>query len=123
MVSVENNPPTAAVAASCSPGVEIEIIDAVAVAKKKRNLPGIPDPAALVIVLSPKSLLATNRFPCEICNRGFKRDQNLQLHRRGHKLPWKLRQRTSNEIRKRIYVKLSLLDLMILKQNYREIHM
>ncbi|EOY14712.1 hypothetical protein QUC31_000179 [Theobroma cacao] len=72
--------------------------------KKKRNLPGMPDPDAEVIALSPKSLLATNRFVCEICNKGFQRDQNLQLHRRGHNLPWKLRQRTSKEIRKRVYV-------------------
>ena len=62
------------------------------------------DPAAEVIALSPESLLATNRFVCEICNKGFQRDQNLQLHRRGHNLPWKLRQRTSNEVRKRVYV-------------------
>ncbi|KAL6339497.1 hypothetical protein AAG906_034582 [Vitis piasezkii] len=48
--------------------------------------------------------MATNRFVCEICNKGFQRDQNLQLHRRGHNLPWKLRQRTSNEIRKRVYI-------------------
>ncbi|KAE8715515.1 Protein indeterminate-domain 1 [Hibiscus syriacus] len=73
-------------------------------AKKKRNLPGMPDPDAEVIALSPKTLLATNRFVCEICNKGFQRDQNLQLHRRGHNLPWKLRQRTSKEIRKRVYV-------------------
>ncbi|XVE63041.1 hypothetical protein DITRI_Ditri06bG0167800 [Diplodiscus trichospermus] len=73
-------------------------------AKKKRNLPGTPDPNAEVIALSPKTLLATNRFVCEICNKGFQRDQNLQLHRRGHNLPWKLRQRTSTEIRKRVYV-------------------
>ncbi|PIN06973.1 hypothetical protein CDL12_20461 [Handroanthus impetiginosus] len=72
--------------------------------KKKRNLPGMPDPDAEVIALSPKTLLATNRFVCEICNKGFQRDQNLQLHRRGHNLPWKLRQRTSKEIRKRVYV-------------------
>ncbi|GLU04408.1 hypothetical protein SLE2022_215580 [Rubroshorea leprosula] len=72
--------------------------------KKKRNLPGMPDPDAEVIALSPKALLATNRFVCEICNKGFQRDQNLQLHRRGHNLPWKLRQRTSKEIRKRVYV-------------------
>ncbi|KAE8656575.1 hypothetical protein F3Y22_tig00116999pilonHSYRG00017 [Hibiscus syriacus] len=65
--------------------------------KKKRNLPGMPDPDAEVIALSPKTLLATNRFVCEICNKGFQRDQNLQLHRRGHNLPWKLRQRTSKE--------------------------
>ncbi|KAL3525412.1 hypothetical protein ACH5RR_013784 [Cinchona calisaya] len=73
-------------------------------AKKKRNLPGMPDPDAEVIALSPKTLLATNRFVCEICNKGFQRDQNLQLHRRGHNLPWKLRQRSSKEIKKRVYV-------------------
>ncbi|XVE69921.1 hypothetical protein DITRI_Ditri10aG0030200 [Diplodiscus trichospermus] len=72
--------------------------------KKKRSLPGMPDPDAEVIALSPKTLLATNRFVCEICNKGFQRDQNLQLHRRGHNLPWKLRQRNSKEIRKRVYV-------------------
>ncbi|KAK4347962.1 hypothetical protein RND71_034301 [Anisodus tanguticus] len=73
-------------------------------AKKKRNLPGMPDPDAEVVALSPKTLLATNRFVCEICNKGFQRDQNLQLHRRGHNLPWKLRKRTSNEVKKRVYV-------------------
>ncbi|KAM3747336.1 hypothetical protein ACB098_05G027300 [Castanea mollissima] len=74
------------------------------VMKKKRNLPGNPDPEAEVISLSPKTLMATNRFICEICNKGFQRDQNLQLHRRGHNLPWKLKQRTSKEIRKKVYV-------------------
>ncbi|GLU14322.1 hypothetical protein SLE2022_308980 [Rubroshorea leprosula] len=74
-------------------------------AKKKRNLPGNPDPDAEVISLSPKTLLATNRFVCEICKKGFQRDQNLQLHRRGHNLPWKLKQRTNKEvIRKKVYV-------------------
>ncbi|KAH7576996.1 hypothetical protein JRO89_XS01G0189000 [Xanthoceras sorbifolium] len=48
--------------------------------------------------------MATNRFLCEICGKGFQRDQNLQLHRRGHNLPWKLKQRTSKEVRKRVYV-------------------
>ncbi|XP_065881362.1 zinc finger protein GAI-ASSOCIATED FACTOR 1-like [Euphorbia lathyris] len=72
--------------------------------KKKRNLPGMPDPDAEVISLSPKTLMATNRFVCEICNKGFQRDQNLQLHRRGHNLPWKLKQRTSKEPKKRVYV-------------------
>lgn len=72
--------------------------------KKRRSLPGNPDPSAEVIALSPESLLATNRFLCEICNKGFQRDQNLQLHRRGHNLPWKLKQRTSKEIRKKVYI-------------------
>ena len=48
--------------------------------------------------------MATNRFICEVCNKGFQRDQNLQLHRRGHNLPWKLRQRTSKEVKKKVYV-------------------
>ncbi|KAH0911789.1 hypothetical protein HID58_035110 [Brassica napus] len=73
-------------------------------AKKKRNLPGMPDPNSEVIALSPKTLLATNRFVCEICNKGFQRDQNLQLHRRGHNLPWKLRQKSSQEVKKKVYV-------------------
>ncbi|XP_024953393.1 protein indeterminate-domain 7 isoform X2 [Citrus sinensis] len=72
--------------------------------KKKRSLPGNPDPDAEVIALSPKSLMATNRFLCEICNKGFQRDQNLQLHRRGHNLPWKLKQRTNKVERKKVYV-------------------
>lgn len=74
-------------------------------AKKRRNLPGTPDPDAEVIALSPKTLMATNRFVCEICNKGFQRDQNLQLHRRGHNLPWKLRQRSKQDIiKKKVYI-------------------
>ncbi|KAL4591502.1 hypothetical protein LXL04_004470 [Taraxacum kok-saghyz] len=74
-------------------------------AKRKRNLPGTPDPDAEVIALSPKSLMATNRFLCEICNKGFQRDQNLQLHRRGHNLPWKLKQRNKLEVvKKKVYI-------------------
>ncbi|MFS7939500.1 putative transcription factor C2H2 family [Helianthus anomalus] len=42
-----------------------------------------------------------------ICNKGFQRDQNLQLHQRGHNLPWKLKQRNGNDIRKRVCPKLS----------------
>ncbi|KAI7746911.1 hypothetical protein M8C21_008503 [Ambrosia artemisiifolia] len=72
--------------------------------KKKRSLPGTPDPNAQVIALSPTSLMAKNKYICEICNKGFQRDQNLQLHRRGHNLPWKLRQRTGTEIIKRVYI-------------------
>ncbi|CAN1230688.1 Zinc finger protein MAGPIE [Linum perenne] len=72
--------------------------------RRKETSQEIQDPEAEVISLSPKTLMATNRFLCEICGKGFQRDQNLQLHRRGHNLPWKLKQRTSKEIRKRVYV-------------------
>ncbi|KAL8255596.1 hypothetical protein R6Q59_030663 [Mikania micrantha] len=73
--------------------------------KRKRNLPGTPDPDAEVIALSPRSLMATNQFVCEICHKGFQRDQNLQLHRRGHNLPWKLKQRNKLEVvKKKVYI-------------------
>ncbi|KAG6534033.1 protein indeterminate-domain 7-like isoform X1 [Zingiber officinale] len=71
--------------------------------KKKRNLPGNPDPEAEVVALSPQTLMARNRFVCEICSKGFQREQNLQLHRRGHNLPWKLKQR-KEMVRKKVYV-------------------
>ncbi|XP_035830887.1 zinc finger protein JACKDAW-like [Helianthus annuus] len=62
-------------------------------------------PEAEVIELSPTSLTATNHFVCEICNKGFLRDQNLQLHRRGHNLPSTLKQRNKNEVVKnKVYI-------------------
>ncbi|KAH6781295.1 hypothetical protein C2S52_001981 [Perilla frutescens var. hirtella] len=72
--------------------------------KKKRSQPGHPDPGAEVIALSPKTLVTTNRFVCDVCNKGFQRDQNLQLHRRGHNLPWKLKQKSSKEVRRKVYI-------------------
>ncbi|XP_019451428.1 PREDICTED: protein indeterminate-domain 5, chloroplastic-like isoform X2 [Lupinus angustifolius] len=72
--------------------------------KKKRNQPGTPNPDAEVIALSPKTLMATNRFICEVCNKGFQREQNLQLHRRGHNLPWKLKQKTTKDARRKVYL-------------------
>ncbi|KAG6470263.1 protein indeterminate-domain 5, chloroplastic-like isoform X1 [Zingiber officinale] len=77
---------------------------ALAPPKKKRNQPGNPNPDAEVIALSPKTLMATNRFICEVCNKGFQREQNLQLHRRGHNLPWKLKQKNPKEARRRVYL-------------------
>jgi hypothetical protein len=58
-----------------------------------------------VIALSPKTLMATNRFVCEVCKKGFQREQNLQLHRRGHNLPWKLKQKNPLQVqRRRVYL-------------------
>ncbi|KAG9447326.1 hypothetical protein H6P81_013454 [Aristolochia fimbriata] len=74
------------------------------VVKKKRNLPGNPDPDAEVVALSPGTLMATNRYMCEVCHKGFQRDQNLQLHRRGHNLPWKLKQRSGAPVKRRVYI-------------------
>ncbi|XP_059655080.1 protein indeterminate-domain 11-like [Cornus florida] len=62
------------------------------------------DPDAEVVALSPRTLMATNRYICEVCHKGFQRDQNLQLHRRGHNLPWKLKQRPNTQVKKRVYV-------------------
>ncbi|CAA6663125.1 unnamed protein product [Spirodela intermedia] len=85
-------PPAAAAPSSAAPQ------------KRRRNQPGTPNPDAEVIALSPKTLMATNRFICEVCNKGFQRDQNLRLHRRGHNLPWSLRQKGTGEVKQRVYL-------------------
>ncbi|XAR47996.1 hypothetical protein NMG60_11030662 [Bertholletia excelsa] len=72
--------------------------------KRKRRPAGTPDPDAEVVSLSPKTLLESDRYVCEICNQGFQRDQNLQMHRRRHKVPWKLLKRETAEVRKRVFV-------------------
>ncbi|GJN03742.1 hypothetical protein PR202_ga21218 [Eleusine coracana subsp. coracana] len=74
-------------------------------AKKKRRPAGTPDPDAEVVSLSPRTLLESDRYVCEICGQGFQRDQNLQMHRRRHKVPWKLLKREAGEAaRKRVFV-------------------
>ncbi|XP_060969401.1 zinc finger protein SHOOT GRAVITROPISM 5-like [Cannabis sativa] len=74
--------------------------------KRKRRPAGTPDPDAEVVSLSPKTLLESDRYVCEICNQGFQRDQNLQMHRRRHKVPWKLlkRETPAGVVRKRVFV-------------------
>ncbi|XP_020110596.1 protein indeterminate-domain 14-like [Ananas comosus] len=83
-----------------------------AATKRKRRPAGTPDPDAEVVSLSPRTLLESDRYVCEICNQGFQRDQNLQMHRRRHKVPWKLLKREGGaggegagaEARKRVFV-------------------
>ncbi|XP_051147525.1 zinc finger protein SHOOT GRAVITROPISM 5-like [Andrographis paniculata] len=75
-----------------------------AAGKRKRRPAGTPDPDAEVVSLSPKTLLESDRYVCEICNQGFQRDQNLQMHRRRHKVPWKLLKRDAPPARKRVFV-------------------
>ncbi|XWS69444.1 hypothetical protein CRYUN_Cryun04dG0179600 [Craigia yunnanensis] len=72
--------------------------------KRKRKPAGTPDPDAEVVSLSPKTLLESDKYVCEICNQGFQRDQNLQMHRRRHKVPWKLLKRETQEVKKRVFV-------------------
>lgn len=72
--------------------------------KRKRRPAGTPDPDAEVVSLSPKTLLESDRYVCEICNQGFQRDQNLQMHRRRHKVPWKLLKRENPVVKKRVFV-------------------
>ncbi|KFK30658.1 hypothetical protein AALP_AA6G010600 [Arabis alpina] len=102
--------------------------------KRKRRPAGTPDPEAEVVSLSPRTLLESDRYVCEICNQGFQRDQNLQMHRRRHKVPWKLLKRETNEeVRKRVYVcpELTCLhhnpchalgDLVGIKKHFRRKH-
>ncbi|XP_009765149.1 protein indeterminate-domain 16-like [Nicotiana tabacum] len=72
--------------------------------RRKRRPAGTPDPDAEVVSLSPKTLLESDQYVCEICNQGFQRDQNLQMHRRRHKVPWKLLKRETPIVRKRVFV-------------------
>ncbi|CAA2981313.1 SHOOT GRAVITROPISM 5-like [Olea europaea subsp. europaea] len=72
--------------------------------KRKRRAAGTPDPEAEVVYLSPKTLLESDRYVCEICSQGFQRDQNLQMHRRRHRVPWKLLKRETPMVKKRVFV-------------------
>ncbi|KAL3582360.1 hypothetical protein D5086_016692 [Populus alba] len=60
--------------------------------KKKRNQPGTPSKYHQFYL---KTDLPITRF---------QREQNLQLHRRGHNLPWKLKQKTTKEVRRKVYL-------------------
>ncbi|CAN6196135.1 unnamed protein product [Urochloa humidicola] len=105
-----------------------------AATKKKRRPAGTPDPDAEVVSLSPRTLLESDRYVCEICGQGFQRDQNLQMHRRRHKVPWKLLKREAGEAaRKRVFVcpepsclhhdpSHALGDLVGIKKHFRRKH-
>ncbi|KAF3674824.1 Protein SHOOT GRAVITROPISM 5 [Capsicum annuum] len=81
--------------------------------KRKRRPAGTPDPDAQVVYLTAEMLMESDRYVCEICNLSFQREQNLQMHRRRHKVPWKLKKKRDQEeeknemdqvIKKRVYV-------------------
>ncbi|KAL0813332.1 hypothetical protein Bca101_069775 [Brassica carinata] len=59
-------------------------------------------PDAEVIALTPEEIMATNRFQCEVCKKRFQREQNLQLHKRGHNLPFNLKQKSDEEVRRKV---------------------
>ncbi|XP_074565369.1 protein indeterminate-domain 14-like [Curcuma longa] len=105
--------------------------------KRKRRPAGTPDPDAEVVSLSPRTLLEADRYVCEICGQGFQREQNLQMHRRRHKVPWKLvrRQQGADAGRnnKRVFVcpevsclhhdpRHALGDLVGIKKHFRRKH-
>ncbi|KZV46416.1 zinc finger family protein [Dorcoceras hygrometricum] len=91
----------------------------------------VTDPDAEVVSLSPKTLLESERYVCEICEQGFQRKQNLEMHRRRHKVPWKLVQREARM--DRVFVcpeetclhhdpKHALGDLVGIKKHFRRKH-
>ncbi|KAF8049312.1 hypothetical protein N665_2242s0006 [Sinapis alba] len=49
-------------------------------------------------------IMAKNRFLCEVCNKGFNREQNLELHRRVHNLSLKLKKQSEKEVRRKVYI-------------------
>ncbi|XP_072990385.1 protein indeterminate-domain 14 [Typha latifolia] len=107
--------------------------------KKKRRPAGTPDPDAEVISLSPRTLMESDRYVCDICKQGFQREQNLQMHRRRHKVPWRLLKRDTSDgsaaggVRKRVFVcpepsclhhdpRHALGDLVGIKKHFRRKH-
>lgn len=102
--------------------------------KRARRPAGTPDPEAEVVSLSPKTLMESDKYVCEICEQGFQRDQNLQMHRRRHKVPWKLLKRETTDARiKRVFVcpeatclhhnpSHALGDLVGIKKHFRRKH-
>ncbi|CAL5005806.1 unnamed protein product [Urochloa decumbens] len=127
-------PPEAGPAPPPEPFRSLQIATTSAGAKKKRRPAGTPDPDAEVVSLSPRTLLESDRYVCEICGQGFQRDQNLQMHRRRHKVPWKLLKREAGEAaRKRVFVcpepsclhhdpSHALGDLVGIKKHFRRKH-
>uniref|UniRef100_A0A0D9XEB8 C2H2-type domain-containing protein n=1 Tax=Leersia perrieri TaxID=77586 RepID=A0A0D9XEB8_9ORYZ len=127
-------PPPPDEATTPEPIRSLQIATAASSAKKKRRPAGTPDPDAEVVSLSPRTLLESDRYVCEICNQGFQRDQNLQMHRRRHKVPWKLLKREAGEAaRKRVFVcpeptclhhdpSHALGDLVGIKKHFRRKH-
>ncbi|XP_019177204.1 PREDICTED: protein SHOOT GRAVITROPISM 5-like [Ipomoea nil] len=106
--------------------------------KRKRKPAGTPDPNAQVIYLSPEKLMESDRYVCETCNMSFHREQNLQMHRRRHKVPWQPQKAAAcsppQEVaRKRVYVcpepscvhhdpSHALGDLVGIKKHFRRKH-
>ncbi|KAJ6890804.1 protein indeterminate-domain 5 [Populus alba x Populus x berolinensis] len=69
--------------------------------KKKRNQPGTPSKSRR---RGDSTISQDPNGNKQVCNKGFQREQNLQLHRRGHNLPWKLKQKTTKEVRRKVYL-------------------
>ncbi|CAL9194078.1 unnamed protein product [Musa hybrid cultivar] len=59
---------------------------------------------SLVVALQPEDLLATGRYICEVCGKGFQRDQNLQLHMRTHNINWELKKSGGTPARRKAYI-------------------
>ncbi|KAF9677509.1 hypothetical protein SADUNF_Sadunf08G0115100 [Salix dunnii] len=69
--------------------------------KKRRNQPGTPSKSRR---RGDSTISQDPNGNKQVCNKGFQREQNLQLHRRGHNLPWKLKQKTTKEVRRKVYL-------------------
>ncbi|KAE8661493.1 Protein SHOOT GRAVITROPISM 5 [Hibiscus syriacus] len=104
---LEKTPTVSALPSSSSDLLTLSPFENGAVPKRKRKPAGTPDPEAEVVSLSPRTLLESDSYVCDICNQGFQRDQNLQMHRRRHKVPWKLLKRPDNQdtaVKKKVFV-------------------
>ncbi|KAG6489118.1 hypothetical protein ZIOFF_050376 [Zingiber officinale] len=54
--------------------------------------------------MQAEDLLATSRYVCTVCDKGFQRDQNLQLHMRTHNVNYELKKSGRTPSRRKFYV-------------------
>ncbi|KAK1398253.1 Protein indeterminate-domain 12 [Heracleum sosnowskyi] len=62
------------------------------------------DEEAKVIALSVEEITAEKNFSCEFCNKKFNREQNLQLHKRAHNIPFTLENDKNEDGKRKVYL-------------------
>ncbi|XP_074364915.1 uncharacterized protein LOC141705960 [Apium graveolens] len=74
------------------------------VLSKRKHQDITDNEAEEVIALSVEDLLAEKKFSCEFCNKKFNREQNLQLHKRAHNLPFSLKNGKNEDGKRKVYL-------------------
>ncbi|KAK1375238.1 hypothetical protein POM88_031431 [Heracleum sosnowskyi] len=101
-----------------------------------QNISLINDDDVEVIALSVEEIYAKPLFSCELCNKGFTREQNLIIHRRAHYIPYVRNNRpvqNNDDEKRKVYVcpeitcfyhnsANALCDIASLRKHYKRKH-